>query len=94
MRHLGDDFKNYDDTAAVCAQMDVVLTVCTSVAHLSAGLGCATWVLLAYNSDWRWLHDRNDSPWYPSATLYRQTIPGDWAEPMLRLQQNLVKLAG
>lgn len=94
VRHLGDDFKNYDDTAAVCALMDVVVSVCTSVAHLSAGLGCTTWVLLAYNSDWRWLHDRTDSPWYPSAQLYRQATPGDWSEPMSRLQNDLVKLAG
>ena len=74
--------------------MDVVLSVDTSVAHLSAALGRPTWILLPYNPDWRWLHDRSDSPWYPSATLYRQPLAGDWGGALQRVQQDLAALAG
>lgn len=94
LRHLGDDLRNYADTAAVCDAMDVVLSVDTSVAHLSAALGRPTWILLPYNPDWRWLHDRSDSPWYPSATLYRQTTVGDWTATLERVRQDLAALAG
>ena len=52
--------------------LDVVVTVCTSVAHLAATLGRPTWIMLPYLADWRWLRDRDDSPWYPSARLFRQ----------------------
>ena len=92
--HLGDELQHYADTAALCAQMDVVLSVDTSVAHLSAGLGRTTWILLPYNPDWRWLHDRSDSPWYPSATLYRQPRAGDWSGALQQVQQHLAVLAG
>ena len=59
--------------------MDVVICVDTSVAHLSGALGKPTFLLLPYNPDWRWLLERIDSPWYPTARLFRQTTMGDWA---------------
>jgi ADP-heptose:LPS heptosyltransferase len=58
--------------------MDLVITVDTSVAHLAGALGRPVFILLAFNPDWRWLFDRTDSPWYPSARLFRQPAPGDW----------------
>ena len=70
--------EDFSDTAALCECMDLMISVDTSVAHLSAALGLKTWILLPFNPDWRWLLDRNDSPWYPSVTLYRQQQSGDW----------------
>ena len=58
--------------------MDLVITVDTSVAHLAGAMGKSVWVLLPYAPDFRWLLGRADSPWYPTATLIRQTAPGDW----------------
>ena len=66
-------------TAAAVSQLDLVITIDTSVAHLAGALGRPTWVLLPYNCDWRWLRRRDDSPWYPTARLFRQKQPGDWA---------------
>ena len=76
--HFGDELHDFADTAALCDLMDIVISVDTSVAHLSGALGKPTWVLLPYSPDWRWLLERSDSPWYPAMTLYRQTAPGDW----------------
>jgi Flp pilus assembly protein TadD len=72
------EFANFDDTAAFVSALDLVITVCTSVAHLSGALGQRTWVLLDVNPHWVWLLDRPDSPWYPSATLYRQPRFREW----------------
>ena len=76
--HFGDELQDFADTAALCDLMDLVISVDTSVAHLSGALGKPTWVILPFNPDWRWLLERSDTPWYPSMTLYRQTAPGDW----------------
>ena len=65
--------------------MDLLITVDTSFAHLSAALGKPTWILLAAPSDWRWLLDRDDSPWYRSARLFRQLTPGDWHTALMRM---------
>ncbi len=75
---LGREFKDFSDTAACVAALDLVIAVDTSVAHLAGALGRPVWILLPFASDWRWLVDRPDSPWYRSATLFRQTRPGDW----------------
>jgi tetratricopeptide (TPR) repeat protein len=77
-RHFGNLISDFSDTAAMCELMDVVVSVDTSVAHLSGALGRPTWVMLPYTPDWRWLLDRDDSPWYPSMTLFRQGIDRSW----------------
>ena len=83
------ELRDFTDTAALCECMDVVLTVDTSVAHLSAAMGLRTWILLAFTPDWRWTHGRADSPWYPSATLYQQKSAGDWNEVLARVATDL-----
>jgi Glycosyltransferase family 9 (heptosyltransferase) len=77
--HSGDALKDFSDTAALILQLDLVISVDTSVAHLAGALGEPVWILLPYNPDWRWLLDRDDSPWYPSARLFRQQQIGNWA---------------
>ena len=72
------DFSDFGDTAALIAQMDLVITVDTAVAHLAGAMGKPVWILLANVPDFRWLLNRNDSPWYPTAKLFRQTTAGDW----------------
>jgi hypothetical protein len=76
------DFAN---TAALCECLDLVISVDTSIAHLSGALGQRTWLLLPHTPDWRWMLDRTDSPWYPSMTLYRQKVAGDWNEVFNRV---------
>jgi tetratricopeptide (TPR) repeat protein len=76
--HLGPELADFDDTAAVLAQCDLVISVDTSVAHLAGALGRPLWVLLPFSADWRWTAGGERCPWYPSARLYRQPLPGDW----------------
>jgi hypothetical protein len=78
LTHLGGEFEDFADTAAVISLMDLVISVDTSVAHLAGAMGAPVWLLLPYAADWRWLQDRSDSPWYPTARLFRQARPGDW----------------
>ena len=76
--------RTFAETAEIVAGLDLVITVDTSMAHLAGSMGKPTWVLLsAGNTDWRWLHERKDSPWYPSVRLFRQRVPGDWT-PVFR----------
>ncbi|MEO6986054.1 MAG: tetratricopeptide repeat-containing glycosyltransferase family protein [Paralcaligenes sp.] len=90
--HLGGSLGDFTDTAALCELMDVVISVDTSVAHLAGALGKPVWVLLPFSPDWRWLVDRRDSPWYPSARLYRQEQPGDWTGDITNVQADLAML--
>jgi len=69
--HLGDAIDDCQDTAAIMMSLDLVLSSDTSVVNLAGALGVPTWVLLSRNPDWRWLLDRSDSPWYPTARLFR-----------------------
>jgi tetratricopeptide (TPR) repeat protein len=69
---------DFADTAALIAGLDLVITVDTAVAHLAGALGKPVWVLLPFSAHWAWLRDREDSPWYPTATLFRQPRPGEW----------------
>ncbi|WP_147432482.1 tetratricopeptide repeat protein [Pararobbsia silviterrae] len=81
----GDALRDFDDTAALLASLDLVISVDTGVAHLSGAMGRPVWILLPYFGDWRWQHDRDDSPWYPSARLFRQPQPKDWASVVAAL---------
>jgi tetratricopeptide (TPR) repeat protein len=93
IQHLGPQIRDFADTAALCELMDVVVSVDTSVAHLSAALGRPTWVLLPFAPDWRWLLERNDSPWYPTMRLYRQSTARTWDEVLHRVAKDLPALS-
>ncbi len=75
---LGGEFADFADTASCIAALDLVISSCTSVPHLAGAMGKPVWLMLAFAADWRWLKARDDSPWYPSARLFRQERPGDW----------------
>jgi len=87
---FADDLQDFSDTAALIECLDLVITVDTSVAHLSAALGKKTWVLLPYTPDWRWQLERDDSPWYPSIKLYRQPSIGDWTSVLEKVKLDLI----
>jgi tetratricopeptide (TPR) repeat protein len=89
IRNYGDNLKDFTDTAALCELMDVVVSVDTSVAHLAAAMGKATWILLPYAPDWRWLLDRGDSPWYECVKLYRQDESRNWGAVLNRVAADL-----
>jgi Flp pilus assembly protein TadD len=71
--------RDFADTAALIDAMDLVISIDTAVAHLAGALARPVWIMLAFNPDWRWMLGRDDSPWYPTARLFRQSAPGDWA---------------
>lgn len=81
--------RNFLETAEIIAGLDLMITVDTAVAHLAASLGAPTWILLPAlpDTDWRWLRDRTDSPWYPAARLFRQRSPGDWRDVLAQVRQ-------
>jgi tetratricopeptide (TPR) repeat protein len=87
--HLADEIADFSDTAAICELTDLVVTVCTSTAHLAGALGKPTWVLLSFNPCWRWLTERSDSPWYPTTTLYRQSNRDAWDDVLDRVRADL-----
>lgn len=82
---LGPSLTDFADTAGAIAQLDLVVSVDTSVAHLAGALGRPVWVLLGRQSDWRWLVDREDTPWYPTMRLFRQEQARDWRGPVARV---------
>lgn len=84
-----DQIYDFSDTAALIANLDLVISVDTAVAHLAGALGKPVWTLLPFVPDWRWLLEREDSPWYPTMRLFRQSSPGDWQEVMARVRQEL-----
>ncbi len=86
---LSSEIQNWDDTAALCKLMDVVVSVDTGVAHLSAAQGVPTWILLTPFTDWRWLLERTDSPWYASVRLWRHEQGDQWPEVVQRLSAAL-----
>lgn len=85
------ELTDFSDAAALCECMDLVISVCTSVAHLAGALDKKTWVLLSFAADWRWLLDRDDSPWYPTAKLYRQEKIADWNGVFARVEADLIR---
>jgi len=84
---------DFAETAAAIRHLDLVITIDTSVAHLAGALGRLTWVLLPFNSDWRWLRKREDSPWYPTARLFRQRKAGDWSNVTREVAAALAQIA-
>jgi tetratricopeptide (TPR) repeat protein len=86
---LGEAIEDFEDTAAIMSLVDLVITSDTSVAHLAGALGRPVWILLQYAPDWRWLRGRDDSPWYPTAQLFRQSEFGDWESVVRRVKDEL-----
>lgn len=78
--------------ANLMSRLDLVITIDTSFAHLAGAMGKPVWILLPFHPDFRWLQERTDSPWYPSARLYRQTRDGDWADVLRRVASDLNEL--
>jgi Flp pilus assembly protein TadD len=90
-RHFEHLLSDYADTAALIANLDLVLCVDTSVAHLAAAMGKPVWLLLSYQADWRWLSGRGDCPWYPSLQIFRQPKLGDWDSVFAEVRQALAR---
>jgi hypothetical protein len=88
---FGDQLGDFSDTAALISQLDLVISVDTSVAHLAGALGKPVWVLLSYIPEWRWLLDRGDSPWYPTARLFRQNHTRTWDAVIVRVREALLQ---
>jgi hypothetical protein len=83
---------DFAETAALISCLDLVVTVDTSVAHLAGALGCPTWILLPYTPDYRWLLDRDDSPWYPTVRLFRQHESRDYGPVIARVRAELAAM--
>jgi tetratricopeptide (TPR) repeat protein len=88
--HLGGELADFDDTAALLALCDLVISVDTSVAHLAAAMGRPVWILLPHFSDWRWTAAAVSTPWYPAARLFRQPQPGDWDSVIGSVMNDLI----
>jgi ADP-heptose:LPS heptosyltransferase len=87
---LTGQITDFADTAALIANLDLVISVDTAVAHLAGAMGKAAWTLLPFVPDFRWLLDRPDTPWYPKMRLIRQTAPGDWSSVIDRVRRGLL----
>jgi len=90
---LSPELADFADTAAIIANLDLVISVDTSVVHIAGALGKPVWTLLPYAPDWRWMLSREDSPWYPSLRLFRQPAPGNWTSVMDRVSAALKTLS-
>jgi tetratricopeptide (TPR) repeat protein len=91
---LAGQMEDFADTAAIVANLDLVICVDTAVAHLAGALGKPVWLLVPHVSDWRWLKDRTDSPWYPTMRLFRQQAIGQWEGVLEQIEQELEAMAG
>ena len=89
IRDHARDLQDFADTAALVSALDLVISVDTSVCHLAGARGKPCWVVIPYTPDWRWLMQREDSPWYPSLRLFRQERFGDWPGVFERRSQAL-----
>lgn len=86
--------RDFSETAAIAAQLDLVIAPCTAVAHLAGGLGVPVWMATSLASDWRWMADREDTPWYPTMRLFRQRKIDDWGDVFARIAAELRALVG
>jgi hypothetical protein len=89
-----DQLHDFSDTAALMEQLDLVLSVDTASAHLAGALGKPVWILNRFDTCWRWMLERTDSPWYPTAKLYRQARSGDWNAVVEQVRADLWQLVG
>jgi tetratricopeptide (TPR) repeat protein len=94
VEYFGEALRDFADTAALIAQLDLVIAVDTAVAHLAGAMGKQVWVLLPHAPDWRWMLGRDDSPWYPTMRLFRQPRPDDWSPVIDRVRGALMAVAG
>jgi Tfp pilus assembly protein PilF len=90
--NLGPELRDFADTMAVIENLDLVVTVDTAIAHLAGAMGKPVWIALPHAPDWRWLLNRSDCPWYPTARLFRQTKPCDWTEVMASIAQEAARM--
>ena len=91
--NLSSEIQDFSDTAALIANLDLVITVCTSTAHLTGAMGKPVWIMLKHDACWRWLLNRSDSPWYPTAKLFRQSVAGDWSNVLGQAREQLMTAA-
>ncbi len=84
--NLDPYLQDFADTAAIIAQLDLIITVDTSIVHLAGAMGKPTWLLLSFVPDWRWMLEREDTPWYPTVRLFRQTTRGNWQEVIAQVK--------
>ena len=89
IRQFDGELRDFSDTAALCECLDLVVTMDTSATHLAGALGKKAWVLVPFDGDWRWLVDREDSPWYPTVRVFRQKSRGDWDGVFKRVAEEL-----
>ena len=87
---LTNELEDLADTAALMDNLDLIVTVDTSTAHLAGALAKPVWILNRFDSDWRYPLERSDSPWYPTAKIYRQARPNDWDDVIERVRQDLM----
>ena len=88
----GEKLSDFADTAALIENLDMVISVDSAVAHLAGAQGKPVWIMLRHSGEWRWLLERSDSPWYPTARIFRQKTPGDWAGVVSDITQQLQAL--
>ena len=87
-----EEINDFSDTAALVENLDLIISVDTSVAHLAGALGKPVWTLIPFVPDWRWMLNREDSPWYPTMRLFRQPSHGDWESVIAKVKDELLKL--
>jgi hypothetical protein len=86
---LSGRLTDFAETAGAIANLDLVITIDTAVAHVAGAIGKPVWIMLPFSPDWRWMLERDDSPWYPTMRLYRQPRPGDWDDVLARVAVDL-----
>jgi tetratricopeptide (TPR) repeat protein len=87
--NLGPEIGDWGDTMAILESLDLIVTVDTAVAHLAGAMGKPVWIMLPYAADWRWLRERSDSPWYPTARLFRQSASRDWTPVIAAIRDEI-----